>query len=104
MTLNSINLNTTNHIAAFLEGQGSLYYNSLEPGATDDLLYGFMVGKYDEMDTGWWNAYTITTSDWAKGWIKGLYDPFDANGVPLRTWFTADSYTVICLRGHPVLL
>lgn len=88
--INSINLNTSNHIAAFLQGQGSLYCTSMQEEATKDLLWGFMVGKYDEMDTVWWNAYTITTSDWAKGWIQTIDPGFNGSEVPLGVWFSAD--------------
>jgi hypothetical protein len=90
-TINAINLNSSNpRIAAFLENQGSLAYFSLQKGAMDNVLYGFSVGKYDEMDVIYWNAYTLPTSEWAINWIKEIYPEFSGTEVPLETWFTPE--------------
>jgi pimeloyl-ACP methyl ester carboxylesterase len=87
--INAINLNSSNpRIAAFLQNQGSLAYFSLKEGAMDNVLYGFSVGKYDEMDVVYWNAYTLPSSEWAIGWIKEIYPEFSGTEVSLETWFT----------------
>jgi hypothetical protein len=89
--INSINNGTNNpRIRAFLEAQGSLPYIYLEEGAIDNMLFGFSVGKYDEMDTLYWGAYTLPEGEWANGWLAEIYDGYNETVAPLGVWYTAD--------------
>jgi len=91
LTVNEINLNSSNpKIKALLVSQGSLAEFDLLPGAIDNVIYGFSVGKYDEMDTVYWNAYTLLSSDWAKSWISTMYTDFSEDEVTEGAWYTPD--------------
>jgi len=86
-----INLHTTNpKIRAFLCAQGSLAIYELEKGATDGMVFGLSVGKYDEMDTTYMNSFYLSTQKWAISWIKAIYPEFSATEVPMYTWFDKD--------------
>lgn len=90
-TINAINNGTSNpRIRAFLEAQGSLAIFDLQEGAIDDMIFGFSVGKYDEMDTIYWNAYTLPESPWANGWLAEFYPEYSETVAPMGVWYTAD--------------
>ena len=89
--INAINNGTNNpRIRAFLEAQGSLAYFDLQEGAIDDMLFGFSVGKYDEMDTVYWGAYTLPEGGWANGWLAEIYPGYSETVAPLGVWFTSE--------------
>lgn len=86
--INRINLHTSNpKIKAFLCAQGSLAIYELEPGATDGMVFGLSVGKYDEMDTTYMNSYYLSTQAWAINWIKAVYPEFSETEIPMGVWF-----------------
>ncbi len=89
--VNAINLDTENpRIRALLVAQGSLAYLDLREGAIDDMLFGFSVGKYDEMDTLYWGSYNLPEGEWANGWLAEIYPGYDKTIAPLGVWYTKD--------------
>jgi len=89
--INAINNGTENpRIRAFLEAQGSLAYFDLQEGAIDGMLFGFSVGKYDEMDTVYWGSYNLPEGAWANGWLGEIYEGYAETVAPLGVWYTSD--------------
>jgi len=90
IAMNRINLETRNHISAFLMGQGTGFLPRLQEGVLKDVKFGMVVGKNDEMDTVYFNSAFYDETDKAKNWIREIYPDFNGSAVPLGTWFTAD--------------
>ena len=89
--VNAINLDTENpRIRALLVAQGSLAYLDLREGAIDNMLFGFSVGKYDEMDTLYWGSYNLPEGAWANSWLAEIYPGYSESIAPLGVWYTKD--------------
>ena len=90
IALNKINLETQNHIPAFLMGQGTGFTFRFQENSLDDVKFGMVVGKNDEMDTVQFNAAVYDETDAAKSLIQEVYPEFSADRVPLGVWFTSE--------------
>lgn len=88
IAMNKINLETANHVSAFLMGQGTGFLFRIAEGSLTDVNWGMVVGKNDEMDTVYFNSAFYDQTDKAKGWIQEIYPAFADAAVPLGTWFT----------------
>ncbi len=78
-----------NHIAAWMEGAGTMPVVNMTADLTKGLIWGISCDKNDEFDTVYFGAYTFLTSDLAKGVIKLVYPDFNEAAVPEGDWFTA---------------
>lgn len=90
IALNKINLETSNHIPAYLMGQGTGFTFRLQENSLDDVKFGMVVGKNDEMDTVQFNAAFYDETDDAKNLIRQVYPDFAESKVPLATWYTSE--------------
>jgi len=72
IAMNRINLETRNHISAFLMGQGTGFLPRLQEGVLKDVKFGMVVGKNDEMDTVYFNSAFYDETDKAKNWIREI--------------------------------
>ena len=90
IAMNHINLETKNHVAAFLMGQGTGFMFRLDQDAVANVKFGLMVGKNDESDTSFFKSAFYDQGDDAKNFIRLIYPEFEGDSVPLGTWFTAE--------------
>ena len=79
-----------NHIAAWMEGAGTMPVIEMTSEKTEGLIWGISCDKVDEFDTVYFGAYTFMTGDLAKGAIKMVYPEFNEDAVPEGDWFTPD--------------
>ena len=100
IAMNRINLETRNHISAFLMGQGTGFHPRLQEGVLKDVKFGMIVGKNDEMDTVYFNSAFFDETDKAKDWIREIYPDFNGDAVPLGTWFTANGERPIAANEY----
>ena len=87
-----------NHIAAWMEGAGTMGAFSMTSESAKGLIWGISCDKNDEFDTVYTSSYTFLTSDLAKGFVKLVYPEFnegrDSRGViGLRPMETSEKVT-----------
>lgn len=90
IAMNNINNNTRNHVSAFLMGQGTGFLFRIGETTMNDVKFGMIVGKNDEMDTLYFNSAVYDETDAGKNWIRAAYPAFEGKSVPLGQWFTAE--------------
>ena len=90
IAMNHINLETSNHVEAFLMGQGTGFMFRLNPDSVKEMKFGLLVGKNDESDTSFFKSAFYDEGDDAKNFIRAIYPAFEGSRVPLGTWFTED--------------
>ena len=93
---------STQRIAAWVEGAGSLYSIFMTPEQARDMIWTMSVDLYDEFDTTYFNSATILTEPTALG-IAAMIDPsFSDTKVTQGVFYTPDGVVEAPNNGQKV--
>lgn len=81
---------STQRIASWVEGAGSLYSIFMTPEQARDMIWTMSVDLYDEFDTTYFNSATILTEPTALGIVKMIDPSFSDSAVTQGVFYTPD--------------
>ena len=79
---------STQRIAAWVEGAGSLYSIFMTPEQARNVIWTMSVDLYDEFDTTYFNSATILTEPTALGIVQMIYPGFAETKVTQGVFYT----------------
>lgn len=93
---------STQRIAAWVEGAGSLYSIYMTPEQARNVIWTMSVDLYDEFDTTYFNSATILTEPTALGITKMIYPAFNESAVTQNVFYTPDGVLEAPNNGQKV--
>ncbi|MBR5342935.1 MAG: hypothetical protein IK149_03455 [Oscillospiraceae bacterium] len=93
---------STQRIAAWVEGAGSLYSIFMTPEQARNVIWTMSVDLYDEFDTTYFNSATILHEPTAVGIVQTVYPAFAEKEVTPGVFYTPDGVVEAPNNGQKV--